>query len=70
MGWGRPGPGRAGLGSQEQGRPEGDGFQMPGAFLIDNGRMVHAYHHMTAADRPDYVRLASVCSISRIEEAA
>ncbi|MEM1186272.1 MAG: peroxiredoxin-like family protein [Planctomycetota bacterium] len=40
------------------GRLEGDGFQMPGAFLVHRGMIVHAYRHATAADRPDYVGLA------------
>jgi len=40
------------------GRLIGDGFQMPGVFLIDHGRIVRAYRHQTAADRPDYTELA------------
>lgn len=38
----------------------GDGFQMPGAFLVLNGKIVHAYRHDTAASRPDYCKLAAV----------
>jgi peroxiredoxin len=41
----------------------GDGFQMPGAFLVRDGRVVTAYRHAHAADRPDYAGLA--CGISR-----
>ncbi|MFM8539022.1 MAG: SelL-related redox protein [Planctomycetaceae bacterium] len=41
----------------------GDGFQMPGAFLIKDGRIVAAYRHAHAADRPDYAGLA--CGVSR-----
>ncbi|MEM0924835.1 MAG: AhpC/TSA family protein, partial [Planctomycetota bacterium] len=37
----------------------GDGFQMPGAFLIRNGRIRRAFRHETAASRPNY------CEISR-----
>ncbi|MFN0133351.1 MAG: SelL-related redox protein, partial [Phycisphaerales bacterium] len=44
------------------GKLEGDGFQMPGAFVIHRGRAVRAYHHATAADRPDLKEFA--CSIS------
>jgi len=44
------------------GKLEGDGFQMPGAFVIHNGRVVRAYRHTTAADRPDLKELA--CSIN------
>ncbi len=43
------------------GKPEGDGFQMPGAFVIHRGRVLAAYRHADAADRPDYKDLA--CSI-------
>lgn len=40
------------------GRLEGDGFQMPGALLIHQGRVLRAYRHRTAADRPDLASLA------------
>ncbi len=39
------------------GRLVGDGFQMPGAFVIDRGRVVRAFRHRDAADRPDLVAL-------------
>jgi peroxiredoxin len=42
------------------GKLEGDGFQMPGTFLIDRGQIVRSYRHRTAADRPDYARIACV----------
>jgi len=32
----------------------GDGFQMPGAFVVANGRVIRAYRHRDASDRPDY----------------
>ncbi len=35
----------------------GDGFQMPGAFILHNRRILHAYRHHSAADRPDYCEL-------------
>lgn len=38
----------------------GDGFQMPGAFLIHKGRIVRAYRHEDAADKPDYCQLAAM----------
>jgi peroxiredoxin len=41
------------------GRLEGDGFQLPGAFLVREGRIERAYRHATAADRPDYCELAA-----------
>jgi len=45
------------------GRLAGDGFQMPGVFLIERGRVVASYRHATAADRPDYAAMASECAI-------
>lgn len=36
----------------------GDGFQMPGVFLIQGGRILRSFIHQTSADRPDYVALA------------
>jgi hypothetical protein len=36
----------------------GDGFQMPGAFLVRDGMIVREFRHETAADRPDYCELA------------
>jgi len=33
------------------GRPEGDGFQMPGAFVIHEGRVVRGQRHRYASDR-------------------
>ena len=40
-----------------QGPIDGDGFQMPGTFVLRDGRVVVAFRHQTAADRPDYLRL-------------
>lgn len=40
------------------GRLEGDGFQMPGAFLVHKGRIIRAFRHQAASDRPDYCQLA------------
>ena len=41
------------------GRLVGDGFQMPGVFLLRNGRVVQRFIHRTTADRPDYVGIAA-----------
>lgn len=38
---------------------EGDGFRMPGAFLLINGQIVEAHRSTSAADAPDYVDMAS-----------
>jgi len=41
------------------GKLAGDGLQMPGVFLVENGRIVRAFRHRTAADRPDYAALGA-----------
>lgn len=41
----------------------GDGFQMPGVFSIDKGRIVEAYVHKLASDRPDYWSLLECCAV-------
>jgi len=38
-------------------------FQMPGTFLIENGKILRAFRHQSAADRPDYTDLA--CPLPR-----
>lgn len=45
------------------GPADGDGFQMPGAFLVRDGKVVREYRHQTAADRPDYCELARPASL-------
>lgn len=40
------------------GKLVGDGFQMPGVFLIQGDRILQSFIHQTSADRPDYVALA------------
>jgi peroxiredoxin len=40
------------------GIPTSDVFQMPGAFLIQNGKILRAYRNKTSAERPDYCALA------------
>ncbi|WKN46153.1 SelL-related redox protein [Tunicatimonas pelagia] len=41
------------------GKLVGDGFRMPGVFLIYQGELLKSYKHQLASDRPDYVSLAS-----------
>jgi hypothetical protein len=36
----------------------GDGFQMPGVFLLHDGRVVRAYRHEHAGSVPDYCAIA------------
>ena len=37
----------------------GDGFRMPGVFLINEGEIIKSYRHGHSSDRPDYISLAS-----------
>jgi hypothetical protein len=40
------------------GKLDGDGFQISGAFLLHEGRMLRSHRTRCAADRPDSVRIA------------
>ena len=40
------------------GKLDGDGFQMPGTFLVRDQQIVAAYRHQNAASRPDYCEFA------------
>ncbi|MEM6879096.1 MAG: peroxiredoxin-like family protein [Bacteroidota bacterium] len=42
-------------------RQLGDGFQMPGVFVINNGQVAAAFVHKLASDRPEYVDLVKSC---------
>ena len=44
------------------GRLDGDGFQMPGTFLLYRGKLVKAFRHRSAADRPDYMDIGT-CTV-------
>ncbi len=37
----------------------GDGFQMPGVFLLFHGEIIRSYRHQSASDRPDYFSLVT-----------
>ena len=39
------------------GKQTGDGWQMPGVFVLRKGEVVRGFTHRIAADRPDYCRL-------------
>lgn len=41
--------------------PIGDGFQMPGVFIIQDGQIRDAFIHKLSSDRPDYVGLVQQC---------
>lgn len=40
------------------GRLQGNGYQMPGSFLVQDTTVLRAYRHSSAADRVDYCALA------------
>lgn len=42
----------------------GDGLQMPGAFLVRDGRVVRAFRHRDAADRADYGELCEIDTVA------
>lgn len=44
------------------GRIIGDGFQMPGVFLMSNGEIKDRFIYKTVSDQPDYDQLVSCCS--------
>ncbi len=50
--------GEALLGGHSIGKVQGDVMQMPGVFLVHRARIISAFRHRHAGDRPDYVRLA------------
>lgn len=39
----------------------GDGFQMPGIFVIQNGKVLEQFIHNQVADRPNYIDLMDCC---------
>jgi hypothetical protein len=45
-------------GGHRVGALEGDGFRLPGAFLVCDGEIVRAYRSRDAADKPDYLEFA------------
>ncbi len=42
----------------------GDGFQMPGIFVIQDGKIKESFIHKLVSDRPNYVELARCCAIA------
>ena len=33
----------------------GDGFQMPGVFLLKDNNLIHEFVHQKASDKPEYM---------------
>jgi peroxiredoxin len=52
-----------GNGFQHHNAEIGDGFQMPGIFIVHKKSIVTSYIHQYAWDRPDYATIASCCSL-------
>ncbi len=42
----------------------GDGFQMPGVFVIQDGQIKSSFIHKLASDRPDYMDLVKCCALA------
>ncbi len=42
----------------------GDGFQMPGVFVIQDGEVKSSFIHKLASDRPDYMDLVKCCALA------
>jgi peroxiredoxin len=42
----------------------GDGFQMPGIFVINNGKVLNSFIHKLASDRPDYLDMVNCCQVT------
>jgi hypothetical protein len=42
--------------------PLGDGFQMPGVFLIRNGAIINSFIHKEVYDKPDYITFVRCCN--------
>jgi len=51
---------RAWISGHGIGSLNGNGFRMPGTFLIHRGEIVRSFRNETAGDRPDYVELSSM----------
>lgn len=47
------------------GVPSADVLQMPGVFLVQDGRVLRSFRHATSGDRPDYVNLATCAAGER-----
>lgn len=50
------------LDGQGVGMQLGDGFQMPGVFVISDGEVKESFIHKLASDRPDYLKLVECCA--------
>ena len=51
-----------GHGFAYHGEEMGDGFQMPGVFLLHKGQIISSFIHQNAWDRPDYDEIVNACT--------
>ncbi|MFG0313859.1 MAG: SelL-related redox protein [Phycisphaerales bacterium] len=42
---------------------QGDGFQMPGVFILHKGTILQSFKHTTAGDRPEYACMSGECKV-------
>ena len=45
------------------GKLQGDGFQMPGVFIVHKGKIVQSFKHTAAGDRPEYACMSDACKV-------
>ena len=45
------------------GKLQGDGFQMPGVFIMHKGQVIQSFKHATAGDRPEYTCMSGECKV-------
>jgi hypothetical protein len=50
-----------GHGFAYHGEEIGDGFQMPGVFVLHKGQILNSFIHGNAWDRPDYDQIVGAC---------
>ena len=48
----------------------GDGFQMPGVFVVQEGELRGKFIHKLAGDRPEYVNLLASCCSPNVEDSS
>jgi len=41
------------------GKLQGDGFRMPGVFILHNSKVIDSFYYSTAADQPDLLQMAN-----------
>ena len=46
------------IGGHGIGMLAGDGFRMPGVFMLDDSKVIYAFHAKSAADRPSYIEFS------------